>query len=389
MSSRLLLLAPLFVLACDPIAPGDYPGEQLMKISGTLMLEGLDDEVAQDVRAGLVWVTGDGSTSVETGFLSPDTPGANYELELYHPPGEALLDEVAPGSIWQAAIGHPVLFHDSNGDDIWQTESEALVGGSLDTVVVFAESMPFDGSRRSMSPDHRLTTGFQTMHTEGVPCGDLDEAVRGLSPKAAHSNELVLADMGQHLRSTTCANPYGMLDRAYVLEEACPPAEDMPFFCDNWDAIGERVNDSCWDYCVELEANRLIEESLSTCDSIEDVASNCDNGSATPTLGSFDSICDDLICSSIDEELDLDGFNSCPSAEDMLFHCKFPQRARELGVHRGCIILYCPAGTIKQVDDEPEAEDPATPQTTDADDTNTVSTGPSNKPRDDKDASEK
>lgn len=357
MSSRSIVLTALLFSACDPLVDGSYPGEELLVLSGKVFQgDTLDIEHA---KPALIWsvAQADGRNIVTDAAttITKDDVLFEYELNLFHPPPSHVMQELEEGSYWRTAMGHAIVYADLDGNDVWEPREEPLLGGSMESVVLYAEGVEFDGSARKDAPELSLRPGFQVMDAiDGAPCGDNYEAIRGLVPRGDTESDMELGAMWEFLGDTTCENPFMRFGKDLILGMSCPPAEDLAYFCERPDAFKDALADECWDYCDDLLENQDVSEDLSTCPtSIGDAVEVCRGLNDQLALSEE---CEDLVCSRIDDHLRIEDFNSCPDAENMLWACKHPVQALNRGVHRGCLMLYCPLGTVKEAEHTPETD---------------------------------
>lgn len=135
--------------ACgDPLVDGRYRGEPLFTMSGTVIAdesfaEEMVDFDTSDLHISIEWSEWEGENErggydleeVETLTSFP----AQFEMRIYQPPPlEALFEtDWLPGH--EIAVGRPLLYLDDDGDRRWDTDEDEVLGGAIDTVLVYVE----------------------------------------------------------------------------------------------------------------------------------------------------------------------------------------------------------------------------------------------------------
>lgn len=132
------LLLPLVLAGCGSLAGGDYRGEVMMAIEGTVYVEddlGLDD----DIGVALLWTNGEAATDELQSVVVDTSFPARYELKLYKPPPAQTRLPLLGNEEMSASIGQIVLFFDADGDGAWDRVHEPIVGGSYDSAIVWVD----------------------------------------------------------------------------------------------------------------------------------------------------------------------------------------------------------------------------------------------------------
>lgn len=127
----------LAILGCgDGVVSGDYPGEPLFHVSGTLALDESVLRLGRDYGVTVAWAGGE-VVDTPKAFIDTTFP-AFYELDLYYPPPDdtpAIL-EIDGVRVRGAAI---FLYEDLDGDDVWNSDDEPFVGTSTPFVLTWQE----------------------------------------------------------------------------------------------------------------------------------------------------------------------------------------------------------------------------------------------------------
>ncbi len=187
--------AVLGLSACgDPLVDGDYRGEPLYTLSGTVIADLAPEDYGWpegELRISIDWAEWEGEEEhgaydVEQLETITSFP-AQFDIHIYHPPPEEAFFESPwiPGT--QIAIGTPLLYIDEFANGSWAFEDEEVVGGSFDTVLVYAaqdsDVIEFDtqlGHFQTLNdgfwPDQfQLKQGYQLMFAYSELCdGELD-----------------------------------------------------------------------------------------------------------------------------------------------------------------------------------------------------------------------
>jgi hypothetical protein len=148
--ATLLILALGLVSCGEPLATGDYLGEPLIRVEGTIYLEDGGQFTPANLSVGLFWTNDltaqwldDSAANVnEQNAVVGGTFPARYSVTFYEPPGPEVLKDVpdTEGAIATALI---LVYSDVNGDGrLNLTENEPVVGGSLKYVLGYVPA-PF------------------------------------------------------------------------------------------------------------------------------------------------------------------------------------------------------------------------------------------------------
>ncbi|MFO0744532.1 MAG: hypothetical protein U1F43_02525 [Myxococcota bacterium] len=248
--------AGLGVAACgEQAVGGDYQGEALVAIEGTLALSGAGTSGASgELRAALFWARPGGAsadgklfdsvTAVEQEVGAASTFPARYALTVHRPPPDALITTAADVT-GRYATAMVLVYLDVDGNKAWDRASEPLVGSARDTVVLFAPD-GLTGGRFGV-----LGKGFHLLRasgaSSGVTCGaSLAEADPSTVP--------IVVDMrfpGKALGDLDCD---GVIDE---WSGTCPALSDVWEECRE---TGEHDEDGLCSACEGL----LWDESPST-----------------------------------------------------------------------------------------------------------------------------
>ncbi|MFO0746755.1 MAG: hypothetical protein U1F43_13950 [Myxococcota bacterium] len=162
--------------ACgDPIVAGSYRGEPLYSIDGWVQLMVSPDDLlgagedASELRVAILWSQTKGSSfnlegAVQQEVVATGTFPARFEVTLYEPPADDILRDV-PGGTGQMAIAALVAYVDDDDDEVWDRDSESLVGGAGDRLFLYTPeglSSPAFGD---------LAAGFHRL-VPTATCGD-------------------------------------------------------------------------------------------------------------------------------------------------------------------------------------------------------------------------
>lgn len=160
----LTLIACVALLGCgDPLVEGDYRGQPLIEISGTIRVEdSLTSAQAAAVRVGLLWVGAAQQGDLTQGRSESSFP-ARYSMKVFaRPPTRAMRTLPDRGGLQGTA--RIVLYIDENGDD--QLDSlERIVGAAPNQVLAY-----FTSSEPTTLVRGSLRTGYQVM--ELFACDD-------------------------------------------------------------------------------------------------------------------------------------------------------------------------------------------------------------------------
>ncbi len=353
---RCLALALLALsTGCGELAEEDYLGEPLLTLEGDVVLDGLINLDPDQLKVALFWSGPNGELLAEQAVFTEAEFPAHYRIELFHPPAPEVMLNLGAMDGWRAAVGHPLIYLDADGDGTWSPGLEQLVGGSLDTVVLYNQSAPYDA--RLGTPDARdFGTGFQRMTPPVEVCGDAQHVMAGLEPATTSQTHLAIGSMWPRLHDWDCNEVAltSVLDTQILqLDAVCPPSADLAFFCDHaedlkddvvagWDQV---LRDCMLDFCPELDTLRRVEDRLGTCPDLDLAVEACDD--QTNQQLSLSDTCAGTLCD-LDPSIPVQGLRSCPSAEDMVIYCERPDQAVRDDVHEACMWLYCTNGDPKE-----------------------------------------
>ncbi len=141
MRARLAIVIAL--LACDPLASGTWPGEELLRLEGTIRFADADDDDLQggDLRLELFWSTAGIDEAVDNPVSSSGAQAvttaqlpARFTLSLHEPPAKSLLRD---GTTGRYAIGLLAAYVDVEADGEWSA-GDTLAGGVRGHAVVYS-----------------------------------------------------------------------------------------------------------------------------------------------------------------------------------------------------------------------------------------------------------
>ncbi len=138
--SRLLACATVVsVAACgDAIVGAGYQGEPMMMLSGQVLVEEEMREASGEIRVALFWSSPEGTNGPqhEQEVAITTSFPAHYALTLYTPPPDEVLYQ--PEHVESpVAIGLVMLYEDVDGDELFDSGVEEVLGGSQDVLVLF------------------------------------------------------------------------------------------------------------------------------------------------------------------------------------------------------------------------------------------------------------
>ena len=140
-----LLMSALFlsVVGCgDPLADGGYLGEPLLTISGNVLFTGdLGDAPEGQLRLSLFWggpnnIGHHEVESAEQQVVTTTRLPAQYTMRLYEPPRDHLLTPL-PETDARGVIGAVLLYVDADASLSWDPESEPIVGGTSERLILY------------------------------------------------------------------------------------------------------------------------------------------------------------------------------------------------------------------------------------------------------------
>jgi hypothetical protein len=125
-------------VACgDPLVDASYQGEPLMVLAGQVLLEDALPALEGQVRVALFWSSqGEHGQQHEQQVAISTSFPSRYELTLYTPPPDEVLYQ-PPHVPSPVGIALPMLYEDVDGDGVYSSGSEQVLGGSQDVLVLF------------------------------------------------------------------------------------------------------------------------------------------------------------------------------------------------------------------------------------------------------------
>lgn len=133
-------LALLAVTSCGGLADGEYYGQVLFEIEGSVQAETVYDFEGQ-VGVALLWTHDDAVADVQTVLVETEFP-ARYRIKIYKEPAEDSRVQVIGGQTLQASVGQILLYEDHDEDGVWNEETEPLIGGAYNAAVLYVPDGP-------------------------------------------------------------------------------------------------------------------------------------------------------------------------------------------------------------------------------------------------------
>lgn len=153
----------LTVAGCgDPLVTGDYLGEPLARIEGNLLIRSVA-RTPETLNISLFWMNraffadhyGDPWRLSEQPVVSRGLALTRYQIQLYQPPPDSALRQMPNGQ--RAGLALLMLYNDANGDGAWNEESELLVGGASQYILLYApEGLRADALGQEIKPGYQL-----------------------------------------------------------------------------------------------------------------------------------------------------------------------------------------------------------------------------------------
>ena len=144
MSAERWLYVGLFgLIGCGPLAGGDYYGEPLFEIEGSVQAD-FQLDYDGDIGVALLW-SNETDLAAQAVLVETRFP-ARYKLKIFRPPAQDSALQVIGGQVLEASVGQILLFEDRNSDGVWNAEDEALVGGAYNSAVLYVPdaNSPYD-----------------------------------------------------------------------------------------------------------------------------------------------------------------------------------------------------------------------------------------------------
>ena len=225
-----ILLASTMIMSigCGGVEDSNYQGESLFELSGTVKNESSLDLGTSDIHVGLMWVFDHGNGD-EVGMLDSVIGSqfpVQFDLNLYSNPADSLLmtfedassgvsEEELPAleALWpkemKIGLAYIAVWQDTNGNGKFdyseESDSDEIIGGAPDFVVVFVEGVvPPDRFYSEVMDglvDGQLQLGYTLLKTNGKhncyerdgeqACGSWDQVVPA---DAGTQVDLILTD---------------------------------------------------------------------------------------------------------------------------------------------------------------------------------------------------
>ncbi len=175
MSTWILLASNLLPLGCGELVDGTWRGEELALLQGNVVVQEGYEQRDSALRVGLFWSKGAAlyEQDVATELEFP----AFYTLSVFSPPPPEALREV-PQTAGDVAIGTPLLYLDSDGDQRLDLGVEAIVGATVEVALIYnleplevVSSWSMDGQDMpQITGTELLEPGFHTLASEATLC---------------------------------------------------------------------------------------------------------------------------------------------------------------------------------------------------------------------------
>ncbi len=161
------VVAPLLV-ACDPQADGEYQGEALFELSGTVTND--REEAPDSAEVTLVWEVTSGSpdTVVAEGVPVTGEFPASFHLELLEPPSEDSLNDYSYNGANEARIGVAyitVLAADVSAEEL---DDDDLLGIAESQLLVYVDRDVQEGTFSAELLGGTLSKGYHLMGVDPV-----------------------------------------------------------------------------------------------------------------------------------------------------------------------------------------------------------------------------
>lgn len=142
MPSELLILV---LAGCgDPLVDARYQGEPLLEVSGSVLSDFTPEELALTdgpLAVTLDWAELDeAETPPKVAVAITTNFPARYTLRIYEPPPKNAYFDAPWSDGAKVAIATPILFMDEDRDGVWDADSEQVVGGAHDIVLLHTKS---------------------------------------------------------------------------------------------------------------------------------------------------------------------------------------------------------------------------------------------------------
>lgn len=132
-----LLMLTVWTGCGDVLVTGDYPGQELIVVRGSVLTDGQGSpNLYERLRIAIHWVGSAEEQIVDRQLLTVGGLG-QYTLRLYSPPGEAVMRQLPEGA-GKIAMGRIFLYQDLNDDGRWSIKDEPSVGGATQQLLVYA-----------------------------------------------------------------------------------------------------------------------------------------------------------------------------------------------------------------------------------------------------------
>lgn len=256
MSSDPRLLLLLGLAGCGALVDANWLGTPMLTLEGTIYAEALEEIPPESLRVAIFWDRDGGPGTEQVVGTSTSFP-ARYAMDLYEPPPAAAMIELdGPDGVVRLALGRPMLYADIDGDGAWTEQQDPLMGGSAETVIVFADAASYAGIEfASTFIDGELTDGFQLMSSVGDPCVDETFIVRA---DQKQQTDLVLSNIWSYRWDLECEFDHEedhpeMPQDGQAEDGECPDPYSMIYICREEAFLDDPTMRDCFDeYCPTI-----------------------------------------------------------------------------------------------------------------------------------------
>ena len=273
--SRLLIpcLSLLLVAACgDPLLDGNYRGEPLFTVTGTITVgENASAFASETTRVAVLWIGSQQQELFGQGLSQSSFP-ARYELTIYSEPANGARQKI-PNSEFLYALARVVLYQDLNGNEQLDP-GEPLTGGAEEQLIAF---FPEAGTADGVGGGFRQ--GFATMQV--LPCDERSGATVDTFMTPSVDTDVDLALTGEI--STALSD----LDCDLIIDDLCLQTLQALQENPNDESLLAFYDETCVDDDQALEPNNA-----------EDGNNTPDNNTANNTANNANPNGDQTVCPS-------------------------------------------------------------------------------------------
>jgi hypothetical protein len=238
----------LVLAACgDPLVGGDYRGEVLASLDGTVRMDpssGYDLQIypTSELRVALFYATHDGGSAFEQPVVVETEFPARYRVDVHHPPPAEAIFEAA-WSETEVAVATPLLYADLDADGRWQKDVDPIVGGSPDLALVWSSGTVTNPITTTADWFIELRPGFQRMFADRPICIGQDQATTWF-PAEDYPVDLWVGPAWDWLIDWNCNGhneEWGQI---------CPPLEEVEAMVEADAAV---LSDPYFGYCYDQD----------------------------------------------------------------------------------------------------------------------------------------